>query len=487
MQSMKSQLLLRRTAATAFNGLYPSPALYRRFCYLLEPCCHFPPPVKPTHRLRTSCFYSGPTIKTLPVCKVHSIHTSHKKRKASPTETSTVDAVTISPPPEQEDPDAAHIGISDVEYVASYNWLERPTPTIMVPGIPPVWQLPEEPPRLTPDSKKRIHFIDENADRNPSSPLEPLIRAVQTTYPDFDYDNLDVVADRWPIRQLLQFAAGKPEHFQFGLEIVGNIAFFTRIHERTRNIIPSGMFKGYHRTFERLYTKMPRSAQDSTSHHRIIRYRLGAFRCLVRTSFDAYLQEEVPGRKKPDNRHIKDQADLVNFMSSVSPMPKPPSTEDTPEIPELKVIPGGKEIDHAALLQLSTQSISAKRPKNVQVKFPDLWLSQTPNYVVAIYENAGERVSRLGRKLPPFAKFKDVRVKHVKEDVQKWERDNQTTLRKFVTVLNQILEKARALKTPCIVRGSSAEETITISRVLANSRRFGGLPEDFHAKLSTKN
>lgn len=59
---------------------------------------------------------------------------------------------------------------------------------------------------LPPDSG--LVYIDQNAARNPRSPLEPLFRALYTEHPSFDPRVVDLVTDRNKIRKLLLFVQG---------------------------------------------------------------------------------------------------------------------------------------------------------------------------------------------------------------------------------------------------------------------------------------
>jgi hypothetical protein len=93
--------------------------------------------------------------------------------------------------------------ISDVQHLASYNWIEAPraTPTIAVPDSPALWSPPDKPFRVGKDTG---HFyIAQNAARHPGSPLEPLFRALYVSHPSFDIASIDVVTDRNNIRKLL--------------------------------------------------------------------------------------------------------------------------------------------------------------------------------------------------------------------------------------------------------------------------------------------
>ena len=103
--------------------------------------------------------------------------------------------------------------ISNFAAIASYSWLDKEDPTIMVPGkgisscIRPGRPLTSayigEPPRWSPppvallvQPHTNAKYLDEDADRTPGSPLQATIRAVQLMWPKFDFRKLDVIIDR---------------------------------------------------------------------------------------------------------------------------------------------------------------------------------------------------------------------------------------------------------------------------------------------------
>ncbi|ERF68764.1 hypothetical protein EPUS_07251 [Endocarpon pusillum Z07020] len=477
---MRRQHVWQRLAGSASIGHRPYGMLRRSRTAFVVLSSHQVQPVQFPERNRS---YLSTFTKTLGDRKVRlrPLRCSHQNRRVSSTNSSIATTVSITRPAQDEDPAAAHIGISDVEDIASYNWLEKPTPTILVPGIPPVWSVPKITPRLLPDVGKRVRYIDENADRYPWSQLEPLVQAVTATHPDFDFNGLDVVTDRRPIRQVLEWATGKSKEFQFGVEVVRNTAFFIRTEKHARETVRSGMFRGYRRAFEQSYFKIPFYAQDTTAHYAMIRYRLGTLKALICSTFDGYLPEEVSGHDTSASRSTHGQADMANFRSSISHLPRAPSIKDTPEAPSLTVLRGKKEVPHSALFELSTRSKSRKTPINIEAKFPDMWLSQTPYFVTALHENVKSRQSRDNKELPPFAEFKDIQITHIKEKLQQWEEANQSSIRKFVVVLQQILEQAAAMEAPCMVTHVKTGEGLRLSRVHPGS--FAGSPESLKARL----
>ena len=94
----------------------------------------------------------------------------------------------------------------------------------------------------------------------PDCPLEPLVRAVQTLQPDFDFHNVDIVSDRQCLKQLYNFISGEKKIFQFGVEVVGSTTLFTRREPESRETIPLNTFAGYRQSFEESYTKLHQAA-----------------------------------------------------------------------------------------------------------------------------------------------------------------------------------------------------------------------------------
>ncbi|KFY03001.1 hypothetical protein V490_00343 [Pseudogymnoascus sp. VKM F-3557] len=180
--------------------------------------------------------------------------------------------------------------ITDVKQLSSYNWIEAPSPTIAVPGTPPLWSAPSAPRQLKKDSG--LIYIAQNAARHPDSPLEPLFQALCITNPSFDIRSIDVVTDRNNIRKLLSFinpsmTRNGLETFTINIEVTKNTAIFCRDETATHEFIGPDEFKGYGREFEKAYTT--RQIGASTGHHRIITYRFGGLNFIVRHETDGYV------------------------------------------------------------------------------------------------------------------------------------------------------------------------------------------------------
>lgn len=148
---------------------------------------------------------------------------------------------------------AAAASITDVKHLSSYNWIEASTPTIAVPGSPPLWSPPTKgPQKLAKDSG--LIYIAQNAVRHPESPLKPLFRALYMSDPSFDMRSVDLVTDRNNIRKLLSFvnpglSRGGLEPFTIDVEVLDNsnnnkTAVFCRAETETlglSNLMNSGV------------------------------------------------------------------------------------------------------------------------------------------------------------------------------------------------------------------------------------------------------
>ncbi|OBT60107.1 hypothetical protein VE03_10331 [Pseudogymnoascus sp. 23342-1-I1] len=207
--------------------------------------------------------------------------------------------------------------ITDVKQLSSYNWIEAPLPTIVVPGTPPLWSPPSGPRQLKKDSG--LIYIAQNAARHPDSPLEPLFRALCITNPSFDIRSIDVVTDRNNIRKLLSFinpsmTRNGLETFTINIEVAKDTAIFCRDETTTQEFIGPHEFKGYGREFEKVYTT--RQIGASTGHHRIITYRFGGLNFVVRHETDGYVNTDTripsPDAKGPES----------DSLSSTFPVPE---------------------------------------------------------------------------------------------------------------------------------------------------------------------
>lgn len=115
----------------------------------------------------------------------------------------------------------------------------------------------------------------------PSAVLLPLIAAVDKTYENqgspaaFDWaDQFDFVTDRNGLRKLLRWidgaGSGSPfKEFRIDMQLAGRTVLLNRWEKRTRENL-SGFTYGFN--FEKASTDPAPGCEESSGHHRIIRY-----------------------------------------------------------------------------------------------------------------------------------------------------------------------------------------------------------------------
>ncbi|KAJ2894090.1 hypothetical protein MKZ38_007929 [Zalerion maritima] len=350
-------------------------------------------------------------------------------------------------------PDAS---ITEFRHLASYNWIESPTPTIAVPGSPAKWSPPSGPTRLKKDTG--YFYTAQNVARHPESPLEPLFRAVLLADPSVDLRSVDVVTDRNNIRKLLSFvdpgtARDGAEDFAINVEVVGETALFSREEKEVRQYIAPSEFRGHGHEFEKAYTKS--QIHGSTGHHRIAAYRFGGLKFLVRNEVDGYVSP-IGGT---DTGSI-----LANELSSLSlsksPPEAPPGSYRWPGS-KLKVAMEGETVPPERCLEVKTRV--AHKPLQMQDVMPQLWASQTTKLVRAYHTR--------GLFQPPA-------VEDVTDKMKRWEKDNEGTLKKLTAVIAKILDVAKRSDGPVQVKYSAAGNQLVLSK--NDSGKM--LPDDLYSK-----
>jgi hypothetical protein len=354
--------------------------------------------------------------------------------------------------------------ISDVEYLSSYSWIEAAadSPTIAVPGSPALWSPRAGVQQLKKDSG--LQFISENATRYPDYPVEPMFRALNITQPSFGLQSIDVVTDRNSIRKLLSFVSPssnrKAENFTINIEIIKNTAVFVRAETAAYEIIGPYEHWGYGHEFEKAYTTS--QIDDATGHYRIISYRFGGLKVIVRHETDAYVDVDGIPESSNGNRAVADH--LPSMIESPSPLL---NFEDsyrykTPVGAKLSI----KEEGHVVPLE-STLEIKTRSAYKMDLEFdevaPQLWISQTPKLVKA-YHMSG--------------KFEEPEVRDVVLAIKQWEDCKQSDLKKLAALIKKIIHEVKENGGKAVLRYNAMEDKLVLSK--ADVGRV--LPEDLYSK-----
>jgi hypothetical protein len=318
----------------------------------------------------------------------------------------------------------AAASIKNVRHLSSYNWLDRSTATIAVPGSPPLWSAPKTSLKLQKDSG--LYYINQNQGRYPESPLEPLFRALYITNPSFDIRSVDVVTDRNNIRKLLAFinsnlAPGDLEPFAISVEIIGTTALFRRDETAVTRFIEPHEFRGFGHEFEKACTA--EQVVDSTGYHRIIEYQFGGLHFVVRYEADGY----VDGAKT-DSLQIKTSQDdpLAASMRVLSLSPATTIPNINPAPSKLVITEEGRAVSLQSILEIKTRAI--RRPLAVPEVAAQLWVSQTSKLVRAYHQHG---------------KFEVPKVEDVEAQVKRWEELNQNDLKRLASLIKMISNVAK--------------------------------------------
>ncbi|KAF3153579.1 hypothetical protein TWF569_001890 [Orbilia oligospora] len=304
--------------------------------------------------------------------------------------------------------------ISDCEYVASYNWMNESASTIMVPGKPPLWTPLSVPRQLNKDSGD--FYRDPNAARFPSYPIEPAVQAIFRVDAAFSTSDIDVFACGSTLGNLLRFARHDDKPFRFTVELIGNTVFFVRKEDSPTELITG--VRGFGHTFPEAYTTWESDVKGSETHQRIVQYKFGGLRFLLRFECDGYFntaRPRKPSRKRDD--------DLAQALKAVSVSQSIPRQNDT-----LNIKTGGSEVPQSSIFDLKTRFRRSGQSIDMEKILPPLYLKQIPNFIVAYHNGAG------------LFPTKDINVENYEKKIRQWEIDNKSALERFSVLLRKIIE-----------------------------------------------
>ncbi|KAF7357280.1 hypothetical protein MSAN_01323400 [Mycena sanguinolenta] len=329
------------------------------------------------------------------------------------------------------------VAVTGLENIGSYNWMNASSPTIMVPGkfrnrkcSPPEWQNKPTPYQVPADTG--MFFVDQNGFRMPSAVLLPIIMAVDKTREasdsiggfDWSSEKIDFVTDRNGLRKLLRWIndAGTnpaPKDFRIDTQLAGNTVLLNRWEAQTRAKY-SGYTYGFN--FEKASTDPALGCEESTGHHRIVKYDLNGLKMVVRFEVDACIPTSAA--KASTTRKVQSIDDLANDLAGIS-LARRSSADPTPTSSHgLTVINGGAVVSHSSILELTTRTQKRAAEFDWNDAYPQLFFSQTPHHFLAVHDRGRfTEVNKRGLASP---------------DLKAVERTLQPSLRKLCVALRQI-------------------------------------------------
>ncbi|KAL4968240.1 uncharacterized protein BDV14DRAFT_151770 [Aspergillus stella-maris] len=317
--------------------------------------------------------------------------------------------------PEKESPK-----IAGCKLVGSYNWLNRKSPTILVPGEPPKWTPVSSPGKLPEDNDS--YFRDQNAARYAEHVFQPAMEAILKQNASFDFTDVDIIACGSTIGNLRRFVTEPDKAFRIVVEAIGSAVFFVRRENSPTQTIPN--VRGYGHTFPEANTTWGSDVKGSESHQRILQYKFAGLSCLVRYEGDGYFSTVKQLLKDADNSEAGTPDDLLKSFNNASVSTFAPINKRP-----LNVQTGGETIPQSTMFDLKTRSNSKEYSDVLRSELPRLWIAQIPNFIVAFHK---------------WGVFHDIRVNDVRDDVRKWEDEHQSDLGKLAALLRMLVAFAHS-------------------------------------------
>ncbi|KAJ6016511.1 hypothetical protein N7540_011102 [Penicillium herquei] len=354
--------------------------------------------------------------------------------------------------------------ITKVEHLSSYNWIESSSPTIAVPGCPPLWSPPQTPLKVAKDSG--LIYIAQNAFRHPECPLEPLIRSLYIEQPSYDIQQVDLITDRNNIRKLLSFInndlGDAAKAFTIEVEVIGSTAIFCRAETETHRFIGRYEFRGHGHEFEKAFTES--QVPGSTGHHRIISYDLGGLKMMVRYETDAYIEEVSNSRTRSPGIENKNLSSLMDNLSLSESQHK--DQYNLTVNSKLTVLEKGHKVPIRSTLEIKTRV--SHRPLNIQEVLPQLWVSQTPKLIRG-YHTGGI--------------FGTPEVEDVTCHIAEWEQNHVNDIRRLISLLKEIMKVVTENGGMAVIKHDGQSDSLTVWKRDGSSM----LPEDLRSKFEVGN
>ncbi|KAI7780546.1 hypothetical protein LA080_015947 [Diaporthe eres] len=343
--------------------------------------------------------------------------------------------------------------------------------TIGVLGGAPIFETISLPLTIKPDSGR--HFINQNAKKIPDYPFEVVFQAAELMNPTVRFDEIDVLTNRNSLRKFFDFCKGRvQESFRVNLHLVNDTLIIERCVRSTTEFLHGSSDSGFGHNFEKAATRSSRGLENSSGHHRVLRYDLGGLKCAVRFEVDASYDD--PDTVGEGERHVakaesygEEVASLATAFSSIAV--KKAGSGSTGGSAD--TIPRGAGTDQASVAELKSRKDHGSKPKPNWL--PQLWLGRTRYLITGHHENGT---------------FDDVRVYDLREELEAWEKNevNQEALQKMAALLSRLRDTIRTNQgKSCVALCEKAVKPYTL-RIHASTSGKGPLPASVVEKFWEK-
>lgn len=257
----------------------------------------------------------------------------------------------------------------------------------------------------------------------PRYPFEVVFRALNSVASEYSFDTIDTLVNRNSLRKLFDFCAGRSQNsFRIDLHTIHKTLIMERCERSAREIIHGSAKSGYGHNFERAFTKHAVGLENSTSHHRVLRYDLGGLDVAVRFEVDAsYGDCEGDLSKKENGDGALDQIDEEQLATRLGSLKLSPSYREDVRLGTQSVLatPGGHGSAQSTMAELKTSK------RSTMSFMPQLWFGRTPYLIKGFHEHGV---------------FQKLVVSRVSDNFQSWETDvkHQMALRKMAGLIFHI-------------------------------------------------
>lgn len=223
------------------------------------------------------------------------------------------------------------------------------------------------------------------------------------------------------------------------MQKVHNTVFFIRRENSPTELIPG--VRGYGHAFPEAYTTWEPAVKGSGSHQRVLHYSFGGLKLLVRSEVDGYLNSTLVSNQRTKggmprakleqampplltpraNNATLSMNELTGLLSdnNITPQTPTPSTK-------LQIITGGSVTDQRLVFDLKTRSIKTQDKDHLGEELPRLWAKQIQKFILAFHVRGSFKES-------------DIHIRDVRDEVLKWERDNNRDLARLAALIHQII------------------------------------------------
>ncbi|KUI60827.1 hypothetical protein VP1G_08027 [Cytospora mali] len=274
-----------------------------------------------------------------------------------------------------------------------------------------------------------------------------MFQSMSVMNPETKFDHVDIVINRNSLTQLLRFSNGScQKSFRLDLAMVHNTLVVTPVWEKITEA--KRHVSNYGREFEDLFVQRTPDMQDSSTHHRAIRYNLGSLNCAVLLEIDAMVYDFDELKGSSSHKHWKFLSKPKTVAHTMLSKEGQPQTDAETSMfkslsPESLEIPRPKHHPHSMVIPRGRGTLSTTAAELVMTKgraakkTTQLWLGRTPYCVRGSHMDA---------------KFTRVNVIHYGTSFRAFDMENQDGLQRLVSLIKQLRTSTiNATDQSCIV------------------------------------